>query len=44
MTALVDGEAGKVVMYVNSRDTAESMAKRLNARYFHMRLDPEVKS
>lgn len=42
--ALVDGEPGKVVVYVNSRDSAESMAERLDARFFHAKMAPEVKS
>jgi superfamily II DNA or RNA helicase len=42
--ALVESEAGKVVVYMNSRDAVERMAADLDARFFHARLAPEAKS
>jgi superfamily II DNA or RNA helicase len=41
---MVESEAGKVVVYMNSRVAVESMAAKLDARYFHALLAPEVKS
>jgi superfamily II DNA helicase RecQ len=44
VAALVESEAGKVVVYMNSRDAVERMAEKLDARHFHALLAPEAKS